>query len=386
MVRVIAFYLPQFHPIPENDEWWGPGFTEWTNVAKAKPLFRGHYQPRIPADLGFYDLRLPQTREKQAVLAKEAGIEGFIYWHYWFGNKRKILERPFFEVLNSGEPDFPFCLAWANHDWTNKTWYKHTRWSEEKILLEQTYPGADDYVDHFYELLKAFEDKRYIRVDGKPMFLIHDPLGFPDVSSFMLLWRELALKNGLNGIHFVGLSEASTSFKMQKNGKWKRSIPSTDNVAFVYQRILDLGFDAVNSSGKRRAEMLSKGKYSDLISFAFKHFGLNLFVKKYNYKKVMRYFYTEEDKSENIYPTLFPQWDRTARIGKLTDVYVNCNPDNFKETVIDALTYVKHKNSEQQILFLRSWNEWAEGNYIEPDLKYGKGYIEALSSALNNCE
>ena len=120
--RVIAFYLPQFHPIKENDEWWGKGFTEWTNVGKAKPLFKGHYQPRVPADLGYYDLRMPEVREAQADMAREAGIEGFMYWHYWFGNGKQILERPFNEVLSSGKPDFPFCLGWANHSWTRRTW------------------------------------------------------------------------------------------------------------------------------------------------------------------------------------------------------------------------------------------------------------------------
>ena len=151
--RVIALYLPQFHPIPENDAWWGKGFTEWTNVAKAKPLFKGHYQPHIPADLGFYDLRLPEVREAQAELAREAGIEGFCYWHYWFGNGRRLLERPFNEVLESGKPDFPFCLAWANHSWSSNSWKKGFALQKNTLLLEQTYPGEQDYIDHFHAVL-----------------------------------------------------------------------------------------------------------------------------------------------------------------------------------------------------------------------------------------
>ena len=162
--RLIAFYLPQFHPIPENDEWWGKGFTEWTNVAKARPLFRGHHQPLVPADLGFYDLRVPETREAQASLAREYGIEAFCYYHYWFAGKR-ILERPFDEVLASGQPDFPFCLCWANQSWTG-VWHG----APNKVLIEQTYPGQDDHRRHFEYLLPAFADRRYLRVEGKPVF------------------------------------------------------------------------------------------------------------------------------------------------------------------------------------------------------------------------
>jgi len=195
--RLIAFYLPQFHPIPENDQWWGPGFTEWTDVAKAKPLFPGHYQPHIPADLGFYDLRVPETRAAQAELARKAGIEGFCYWHYYFAGKR-LLERPFNEVLASGEPDFPFCLGWANHKWVGR----------QGLLIDQTYPGPADHEAHFYSVLPAFHDRRYIRVKNKPLFLIFYPKGLPDAKAFIDQWQNLAVKNGLEGIHFVANQHA----------------------------------------------------------------------------------------------------------------------------------------------------------------------------------
>ena len=172
--RVIAFYLPQYHPIPENDMFWGKGFTEWTNVGKAKPLFKGHYQPKVPADLGYYDLRLPEVREEQVNLAKYAGIEGFCYWHYWFGSGKELLERPFNEVVNSGHPNFPFCLGWANHTWSTKTWSASNSQFKETVIMEQTYPGEEDYKLHFNTYLKAFKDSRYIRVDGKLLLsLIH---------------------------------------------------------------------------------------------------------------------------------------------------------------------------------------------------------------------
>jgi lipopolysaccharide biosynthesis protein len=173
-IRSIAFYLPQFHPIKENNEWWGKGFTEWTNVGKARPLFKGHYQPRIPADLGYYDLRLDEVRVEQALMAKEFGIEGFCYWHYWFGNGRTLLERPFKEVLESGSPDFPFCLAWANETWKG---FAHGL-KNRNVLIEQKYLGERDDTDHFYKVLPAFKDKRYIKVNSKPVFLIYKPNQF----------------------------------------------------------------------------------------------------------------------------------------------------------------------------------------------------------------
>ena len=170
--RVIAFYLPQYHPVPENDKYWGKGFTEWTNVTKAKPLFKGHYQPKLPADLGFYDLRLPIVRDQQAEMAREAGVEGFMYWHYWFGNGKMVLQDIFEEVLKSGKPDFPFCLGWANHSWSNKTWTKGEKYQKDVEIFKQTYPGEEDYIKHFNYCLSAFKDKRYITVDGKPLYVI----------------------------------------------------------------------------------------------------------------------------------------------------------------------------------------------------------------------
>ena len=229
--RVIAFYLPQFHPIPENDKWWGKGFTEWTNVAKAKPLFRGHYQPRIPADLGFYDLRVPEVREQQAQLAREAGIEGFCYWHYWFGNGKQLLERPFNEVLVSGKPDFPFCLGWANHSWTTGTW---TRGGDAQMIAEQTYPGKNDYLSHFQYALRAFQDERYITVDGKPLFVIFDPYALPQ--DFIPYWRELAEQAGLKGIHFVAYTFNALGHPIvAKNGeKITKGYFATDEVFKYY--------------------------------------------------------------------------------------------------------------------------------------------------------
>ncbi|MBR2450807.1 MAG: glycoside hydrolase family 99-like domain-containing protein [Paludibacteraceae bacterium] len=378
--RVIAFYLPQFHPIPENDKWWGKGFTEWTNVAKAKPLFKGHYQPRIPADLGFYDLRVHEVREQQAQMAREAGIEGFCYWHYWFSHDHKLLERPFQEVLTSGKPDFPFCLGWANHNWTNKSWEAGTRKQKEMTLMKMVYT-EDEYIKHFYDVLPAFKDKRYITVDEKPLFLVWKPLDFPDTTAFIQLWQTLAKQNGLKGIHFVGLQQniASTKSITLLNILLKR-IPS--QAEQLYQEIIDHGYDAVHGRGYLRAEQLVRPLHEVLLRSLLVRLFKIFIISKCDQRKINKHLYGEIDKRENVYPLLFPQWDRTPRSGKLARIYTHSTPSVFGEQIDSVLELVMQKEEEHKIVFLTSWNEWAEGNYVEPDLKYGHGYLNVLRKKL----
>jgi hypothetical protein len=359
--RVIAIYLPQFHPIPENDKWWGKGFTEWTNVGKAKPLFRGHYQPRVPADLGYYDLRLPEIRDAQAKMAYESGVEGFMYWHYWFGNGEKVLERPFLEVLKSGKPDFPFCLGWANHSWTTSTWTKDKRGHKNEMILEQKYFGEQDNTKHFYYLLDAFKDKRYITIDDKPVFVIYSPATIPDTKSFLENWKKLAIENGLKGIHFVALT-----------GGW----------LFNYQKVLDLGYDAIIPGNMWIAESKIKGKWRKLIEHKIRAIFPEIVLNKYRYKDIIRNFYTEFDKLENAYPSIVPQWDRSPRSGRNSVIYTGSTPELFKQHINEALKIIENKPADRKILFLRSWNEWAEGNYVEPDLKFGTGYLDAIKSCI----
>ena len=193
--KIIAFYLPQFHPFKENDEWWGKGFTEWTNVGKAKSLFRGHQQPKVPADLGYYDLRLPEVRNQQVELAKSAGIYGFCYWHYWFGKGVQLMNRIIDEVHSSESPDFPFCLGWANESWKAKQWNKDG--SGDKILVEQTYPDIADFRKHYEYVRELFKDKRYIRYEGKPFFYIYKPLNSPAIKQIILLWNQWIKEDGI---------------------------------------------------------------------------------------------------------------------------------------------------------------------------------------------
>ena len=377
--RVIAFYLPQFHPIPENDRAWGAGFTEWINVAQARPQFRGHYQPRIPADLGFYDLRLPETREEQARLAQEAGIEGFCYWHYWMGNGKQLLQRPFDEVLASGNPVFPFCLAWANHDWKTSTWKQQ---SSNTIICPQLYPGEEDNIAHFYKVLEAFKDKRYITIDGKPLFMIFDPYHFKAVESFITLWRKLAVQNGLKGIYFVAITSSTSTIRLLAEGKLQRTLPNLESSADVYQSLLDIGFDGINSFGKNRAEMMAKGKWQRIVRKMLQKHIPGLPTLKYDYPKVIRHFFAPEDRWENIFPTIMPQWDRTPRAGTHEGIYIHATPENFEMHVKDALRVIADKPDDKKILFLRSWNEWGEGNYMEPDILYGHGFLNALKNAI----
>lgn len=372
--RVIAFYLPQYHPIPENDEWWGKGFTEWTNVAKARPLFRGHYQPHLPADLGFYDLRMPEVRAAQARLAREAGVEGFCYWHYWFGGGKRLLERPFQEVVASGQPDFPFCLGWANHDWSNKTWTRQSALSKERILMEQTY-SEEDYVRHFHALLDAFRDKRYLTVDGKPLFMVFEPLLLPDAAKFISIWRELARKNGLAGIHFVG-TRSNVSYR---DAEGKPQFPKLDEARRLYQGILDMGFDAVNSRGITRAEVAVKGRMAQFLRRTWNRYFDVAWIDRYRYDKIIRQLFVAEDRWEKVYPTLVPNWDRSPRCGRKAAIYTNCTPQHFERAVGMAMDLIREKPFEHRILFVQSWNEWGEGNHLEPDLKYGHGYLEALA-------
>lgn len=378
-IRVIAFYLPQFHPIPENDKWWGKGFTEWTNVGKAKPLFKGHYQPRVPADLGYYDLRLSEVREAQAELAREAGIEGFCYWHYWFNSKKQLLERPFNEVLSSGNPDFPFCLGWANHSWTNKSWEVGTKKVKEQTLMEMVY-DKEEYIKHFYDVLPAFKDRRYIKVDGKPLFLVFRPLEIPNPHEFIDLWQRLAKENGLTGVYFVGIQ-----YNMKPSEwNWKNIIMKNapDKSVELYQQVLDAGYDAVNSRGYNRADYYSRSVWDTL----WRSFAMRILkytpISKCNQKIINKYLYVEEDKWENVFPSLLPNWDRSARSGRKARIYTNSTPEVFKDQLSTVIDLLKDKEDEHKITFLMSWNEWAEGNYVEPDLKYGHGYLEALKEMI----
>lgn len=353
MAKFIAFYLPQFHPIPDNDKWYGKGFTEWTNVAKGKPLFKGHYQPHIPADLGFYDLRLRETVVAQTELAKEYGIDGFCYWHYWFGNGKRLLEKPFQALVADKSINFPFSLAWANETWEKKLWDKDKK---NEIIAEQLYPGKKDYIDHFYALLDAFSDDRYIRIDGKLFFIIYRPLDCPDIDVFIQIWRELASKEGLGDFYFIA-----------------KDFDCRDK-----EKIFSFGFDAIYNDTVLNIH--HKLSFPTKMRLKLQRDILGM-PTTFKYRDAIKYMVTKDDYEDNIIPLIAPNWDHSPRSGRKSIILTACEPHIFGQVVTEAISAIKNKPIEQQIVMIRAWNEWGEGNHLEPDLKYGRGYLEEIKAA-----
>jgi len=351
---VVAFYLPQFHPIPENDDWWGKGFTEWTNVGKARPLFPGHYQPHVPADLGYYDLRLPETRQQQASMAKLYGVDGFCYWHYWFGNGKRLLEKPFNDVLASGKPEFPFCLGWANHSWEAKNW--STKKQQNRILIDQKYPGLKDCHEHFEFACKAFRDKRYLMLDGKPVFIIWNPVSLPQEYDYLSIWRELAAKDGLNGISFVG-------FTYHKE---------------MIDKIYDLGYDHVIYDGLVDSMKSLPGTSIFSHRLIRRILGLPIYLKYSLYQKIS----LEILLLKKVLPCILPNYDHTPRSGR-QGLVLESNPRLFEGFLRVIMNNIKENRISAPILFVKSWNEWGEGNHLEPDLKFTTEYLEALKKVLS---
>lgn len=354
-VRTIAFYLPQFHPTPENDEWWGAGFSEWTNVASARPLFRGHQQPLLPGALGFYDLRLAETREAQAQIAEEYGVEAFCYWHYWFGGKR-VLERVFDEVLSSGRPRHGFALGWANQTWTG-IWHG----VPNRVLLEQTYPGEEDYRRHFEYLLRAFRDDRYFRVAGKPLLYIYEPREIPHLRRLTNLWRDLATDANLDGLYIVAETKSSAASR---------------------QTLEDWGVDAcvpvnlppaINGRDLRARLRRAKARAGGGARFSW---GRGPSV--WQYESIQSGLVSSAASERWVHPCVVPNWDNTARSARRGRVLVGATPELFANQVSSATQIIQRKPAEERLLFVKSWNEWAEGNYLEPDRIHGLAWLEAL--------
>lgn len=357
-LKPIAFYLPQFHPIPENNEWWGLGFTEWTNVTKAKPLFKEHYQPRLPSDLGFYDLRLSEVREAQANLARAYGIHGFCYYHYWFNGKR-LLERPFQEVLDSRKPDFPFCLCWANESWSR-------RWdgSEKEVLMQQVYSEEDDR-NHIRWLARAFQDPRYIRINDKPLFLVYLASQLPNPKKTAEIWREEAKKLGIPDLFLCRVETHNE----------KREPPEL------------IGFDAAvefQPDIMHFGRSLQQGRLWNVrrsLGLAEKIFGQ---WRIFDYPYVAQRMMELPEPSYLRFPCVMPAWDNTARRGEAAFVLHNSSPEAYENWLKFTVQRVQSKPELSGHFFINAWNEWAEGAYLEPDRKWGRAYLEATKRGIMN--
>ncbi len=361
-VRLIVFYLPQYHPIPENDEWWGKGFTEWRNVVTASPQFPGHYQPRVPADLGFYDLRVAEVREAQAHLATQYGIFGFCYFHYWFNGKR-LLHRPFDEVLDSGKPDFPFCLCWANESWTR-------RWDGQSgvVLIEQCY-SEEDTSRHIRWLVKAFQDERYIRIEGKPLFLVYRANSLPHPRRVADLWRKEARRLGLGDLFLCRVE----SFPDERNDPTELGFDAAvefqpDQV--ILQDLLREGRLALSHGRLRRlAERLGLINCPDRHHLVFDYCAL---VER-SLRKVRA--------SYRRFPGVTPSWDNSPRRKSGAVILHGSTPAVYEHWLKSVVERTGNEHPEHRIVFINAWNEWAEGNHLEPDLRYGHSYLEATKRA-----
>lgn len=344
-VRAIAFFLPQFHAIPENDAWWGRGFTEWTNVTRATPSFAGHYQPHLPADLGFYDLRLAQTRAAQAALAASYGIHGFCYYYYWFSGRR-LLEAPLEAMRASGEPDFPYCLCWANENWTR-------RWdgADLEVLIAQQPSRADDE-RLILDVLAHFRDPRYIRVNGKPLFIVYRIGVLPDVAASAAVWREVARREGIGEIYLCAAKTYDTG----------------DPTYY--------GFDAVVEFPPHGLRTVTMHERLDRLDPTFRGTVVD-------YRQFVVDCITTREPSYKLHRTVMPGWDNSARRMHQALVFAHATPEVYELWTREVVAQAGRKPPGERLVFINAWNEWAEGAHLEPDRRFGRQYLEATRRALD---
>lgn len=376
-MKIIAFYLPQFHEIPENNEWWGEGFTEWTNVKKAKPLFEGHYQPRIPLNNNYYNLLDNNTLRWQVNLAKEYGISGFCFYHYWFDG-HMLLEKPVENYLSDKSLDLPFCICWANEDWTNA-------WSgkSDKVLITQNYGNADEWERHFNYLLPFLKDDRYIKIDNKPLLIIYRPEIIPCLEEMIDNFRELAVKSGLNGlsiayqhVHFDLIPDADQSM-FDYNIEYQ---PSYALASYSEQ----MGNKHVFSTKAKKLlkAILNKIPYGNVLQKLYTKIRRSMGqVIRLQYNEIWDKVIERKPKDEKCIPGAFVDWDNTPRKGNYGLVFQGATPSIFKDYLKKQIIRAKSIYKKDYI-FLFAWNEWAEGGYLEPDEKYGYGYLNAIKEAL----
>lgn len=351
-MRSIAFYLPQYHPIPENDAWWGPGFTEWSNVVRAKPRFPGHYQPHIPADLGFYDLRLPETRAAQAALAMEHGVDGFCYYHYWF-NGRRLLERPFQDVLRLGEPDFPFMLCWANENWT-RTWDG----ADQDVLVAQNY-SLDDDRRHIRALLPAFRDPRYITIDGKPVFLVYRAGALPNPAATTEVWRSEVQRAGFPDLY---LCRVEAHRDDPRSPGFDAAVEFMPDVSRIGPRVQP-----------NRAGRAVRRIFRPQSGFRWNYV--------HEYDEVVTRALAHPETPYVRFRCVMPSWDNSPRREQWAWIFRGSTPEKYGAWLEQTILGFTPPSAEEDLVFTNGWNEWAEGNHLEPDLRWARGYLHAHARA-----
>ncbi len=343
--RVIAFYLTQFHPVAENDAWWGKGFTEWTNVTKAKPLFEGHDQPHLPTDFGFYDLRVRATRRDQIRIAKQFGIDGFCYHYYWFSGTR-LLNQPLEDMLADPESDMPFSLCWANENWTR-------RWdaAEHEVLIAQRYLPDDD-LNFIKSLIPFFSDPRYIRIDGKPFLIVYRPQHLPDARKTAVIWRDYCRSVGIREIHLcAALTHGNEDYAQ-------------------------FGFD---SGVEFPPHNLNCQNVANQISF-YEPFRGSVVT----YQEIARDYVKRQYRNNNVFKSVFPSWDNTPRTGNRGVIVLGSTPANYEYWLAETIrNTMQNYPNQERLVFINAWNEWAEGCHLEPDRRYQHQFLEATLRAKN---
>ncbi|GAB6393062.1 MAG: glycoside hydrolase family 99-like domain-containing protein [Treponematales bacterium] len=362
--RIVAVFLPQFHPFKENDEWWGKGFTEWTNVAKARPRFKGHYQPHIPADLGFYDLRLPETRIEQARLAREHGIDAFCYYHYWF-NGKPLMERPLEDLLKSGEPDFPFMFCWANENWT-RAWDG----GDKHILIEQHYSEADDRA-HIRYLLPFFQDPRYLRIDNKPVFCVYRSTKLPDINNTIRIWREEAGRRGVE-LYICRMESFREEGEQYLTSEMDAAIEFSPHLSVEYSKRIKCRKHVVKRAVNKMCRLL--------------HVKEPFLFPAVEYKDYLAFQKQRTFPKYTYYPSVTPRWDNSPRREKGRFAFwEGTTPELFGQWLRNVMEKFQPYSREENLIFINAWNEWGEGNHLEPDLKFGRAYLEEVRKTVLGC-
>lgn len=369
-MKIIAYYLPQYHRTKENDEWWGKGFTEWTSMKNAKSLYKDHYQPRVPLNENYYDLSDVEVMKQQAELAKKYGLYGFCVYHYWFEGKQ-LLQKPMENLLQNKSIDFPFCFCWANETWSN-SWAIDSK--NPKVLMEQTYGDIQAWKQHFNYLLPFFQDERYIKINGKPLFVIYRPEQIKPLNEMLDYFTEQSKKYGFNGIIFAS-QQIDFHLKKKDDSRFSFKIEYQPDFA---QYDLKCKWNRLIDNSKEKIILLSQ-KYLGKSIRKMK----NLTILDYD--EVWQKVIEREPDNEKMIPGAFVDWDNTPRYGRKGKVFQGASPEKFYYYMKKQIQHAKESYNKDMI-FLFAWNEWTEGGYLEPDEKNKYGYLEAIKHALEETD